>query len=326
MGGAMVNRLCLTAVALTLVATGTLVADENSNGGTAGAMRRMGYSARELGMGMCAVAMPMGAESKQYNPALMAWTEDIQVGLDYFKLSLDRSMMGVHAVIPMKPAGALGASWTRAGVDEIPEVTSWGEPTGRNMSYSEHLFSFGAALHPARPVAFGVTVNIGTATFADLGEGDLAETATGLDAGISIHPRRNLWLGVALRNVGSYYEWDSSSIWDTDGETQVKNSLPTTFAAGFGVSLFDESLNLLADYEATNEDAWDIRLGGEYILHDLGGRGEAAFRAGYNDGSITAGAGFVWPLEKIGLGLDYAVVFHENDPEEIHVLSWSFLF
>ena len=111
----------------------------------------------------------------------------------------------------------------------------------------------------------------------------------------------------------------------TDGESRVEDDLPTTFAAGVGVSLLQKNLNLLMDYEASSEDAWDLRLGSEYILRDVG-KAEVAFRAGYNDGSFTAGTGFTWPLNRVLVGLDYAVVLHENDPSEVHVVSWSFLF
>jgi hypothetical protein len=317
---------CLLLLAAScMLGTDIAAASENSNGGTAGAYRRVGHSAALMAMGNAGVAFPFGPESRQHNPALVAWNER-SVSADFMKLSLDRDLAGVHVSLPLKPMGAIGLSWSRAAVSGIPETTTWGELTGHDMSWSENLFSFGVALQPSRYFALGFGLSINTATFADLGGADdMKETAAGFDIGLSVHPMETLWLGASIRNLAASYSWDSTGIWETSGEATVEDDFPTVLNLGTGLLLLDQRLLLVVDYEASDEDAWDLRTGVEW----RGPRNEMGhyeLRAGYDDGSFSTGLGFTWPFVSVVSTLDYAVVFHENDPDALHAFTWSFRF
>lgn len=320
-------RRLLPALLLTgLLATGSR-ADENSNGGTAGAFLRLGTDARSLGLGNTGLALPGGPASRLHNPALVAWEERPAAALGMLSLSMDRSLNSVHAVLPLKPMGALGLSWTGAGVDGIPETSSWGEPTGRSMEYAENSFSFGFGVKPGKAVAIGLSLAIQSAAFRQVteGDGDLKANSASFGAGISVHPHPDWWVGLGLTNLMGTYEWDSSDLWGQDGEAGVEDSTPSLLGLGVAHTLLADRLLLAMEYEASSEQAWDLRFGAEY-KGVPGERGQWAARAGYDDGDINLGGGFHWQLTRVRVGLDYAVILPEYDPEEVHAFTFNFGF
>lgn len=321
------NTVLATATVLLLVAPGRVRADENSNGGTAGAFLRLGTDARSMALGNTGLALPGGPASRLHNPALVAWEENTAASLGMMSLSMDRSLNSLHAVLPLKPMGALGISWTGAGVDDIPETTSWGEPTGHAMSYGENAFSFGFGVKPGKAVAIGLSLSIQSAAFRQVteGGGDIKANSAAFGAGISVTPRKDWWIGLGLANLMGTYEWDSSDLWSQEGEAGVEDSTPGLFGLGVAHTLLDNRLTLCADYEASSEKAWDIRFGAEY-RGPATEAGQWAARGGFDDGDVSLGGGFGWQMRKVRLGLDYAVVLPEYDPEEIHAFTFNFGF
>jgi hypothetical protein len=323
-----INMLIVSLITLLVLGfTQELSAGENSNGGTAGAFRRIGHSARLMGMGNCALAFPAGAESRQYNPASIAWFDKKIVSLDMLKLSLDRKVSAIHGLVPLKPIGAIGMSWTGSGVSGIPETTTYGEYTGNKMEYTENLFSMGVAIKPSKYFSIGLGVGVNAAKFNNLDAdvNSVNSTSAGFDLGVVIHPHQNAWIGLSLRNLAASYDWDSSPIWDRNGEGAVVDEMPTMFGFGTGMVFLDGKLLALLEYESSSVDAWDIRTGVEY-RGQMTGPNDWALRAGWDDGSLTFGGGFIWKLKSLNNRIDYAVIFHENDPEEIHSFTWTFEF
>ncbi|MCA9786942.1 MAG: hypothetical protein KC488_10340, partial [Candidatus Cloacimonetes bacterium] len=291
------------------------------------AFLRVGSDARTLGIGNTGIAWPGGPASRLNNPALVAWEESAAASLGMVSLSMDRSLNSVHAVLPLKPMGALGISWTGAGVGGIPETTSWGETTGRDMAYAENSFSFGFGVKPGKAVALGISLAINSAAFQQVtdGGGDIKANSASFGAGLSLHPMDDWWGGLSLTNLMGTYEWDSGDLWGQDGEARVENSTPSLFGVGLAHTLLDKHLLLCADYQASSEKAWDLRLGAEYSNHQ-GENGDWAARAGYDSGNFSLGGGYGWQLRKVHIGLDYAVVIHQDDPSEIHAFNFNFGF
>lgn len=317
----------LTAAALSLALVAGAAADENSNGGAAGAMRRVGHNAALMALGNAGAAFPMSAESRLVNPALIGWWKTRQAGLDWQKLSLDRDLMGLHLLWPLRPMGAFGLSYLRAGVSGIPETTTWGEPTGRQMESAEDLFAFGVALTPSRFLALGFNMNVMGSRFSGLDEGatELKETTAAFDMGVSLHPRPNLWAGLSVQNLGGSFTWDSGPLWGSGGGGTSDDAIPVLLTLGLGGEFIQDRLLLVMDYEASDVGAWDLRAGTEWRSAP-GEMGRWALRAGWDDGSPAFGLGYAWPFATIEAGMDYAVTFHENDPSEIHTVSWRVAF
>jgi hypothetical protein len=97
------------------------------------------------------------------------------------------------------------------------------------------------------------------------------------------------------------------------------------FTVGAGAEFFQDRLLVVADYEASDLEAWELRAGLE-VRSDAQEMGRWALRAGWDDGSPALGVGFAWPFSRMEAGVDYAVTFHENDPDEIHVVTWKVAF
>jgi hypothetical protein len=315
------------ALAGALVWPGAAAADENSNGGTAGVMRRAGNSAALMALGNAGAAFPMSAQSRLVNPALIGWWKTRQAGLDWHKLSLDRDLMGVHLLWPLRPMGAFGLSYLHGGVTGIPETTTWGEPTGRDLEAADDLFSFGVALNPSRFLALGMNMSILSSRFSGLDEGatELKETTAAFDLGLSVHPRPNLWAGLSVQNLGGSFAWDSGPLWGSGGGGSSDDAIPVLLTLGLGGEFVQDRLLLVADYEASDVDAWDLRAGAEW-RSEPDQLGNWALRAGWDDGSPAFGLGFGWPFASFEAGMDYAVTFHENDPSEIHTVTWRVAF
>lgn len=319
-------RGLLTGAVLFLALSAQATTDENSNGGAAGAFRRVGQNAALMGMGNVGAAYPMAAASRLANPALIGWWKTRQASLDYHKLSMDRELGALHLLWPLRPMGAFGMSFVRSGVTGIPETTTWGEYTGRSLDHGESAFSFGVALNPSRFIALGLNMSIYTSRFEQLEEtSEFKENSAAFDLGISVHPRQNLWLGFSLQNLGGSYAWDSSDVWGQGDATSTADDLPMLATLGAAGEWIDNRLLVAVDYEASGIGAWDLRLGTEWRSAP-GEMGSWALRAGWDDGSPTAGLGFSWPFQRFEAGLDYAVTLHENDPDELHSVTWRITF
>jgi hypothetical protein len=280
-----------------------------------------------MAMGNAGAAFPLSAESRLVNPALIGWWKTRQAALDWHRLSLDRELLGLHLLWPLRPMGAFGLSYQRAGVTGIPETTTWGEPTGRQMESTDDLFAFGVALNPTRFLALGVNMSVMGSRLSGLDEGvtELKETTAAFDMGLSVHPRENLWAGLSVQNLGGSFAWDSSPLWGSAGGGSAKDAIPVLLTLGLGGQFVQDRLLLAADYEASNEGAWDLRAGVEWRSAP-GEMGTWALRAGWDDGSPACGLGFAWPFARFEAGFDYAVTFHENDPDEIHTVTWRVAF
>ncbi len=307
--------------------SGTATADENSNGGTAGSFLRVGIDARSMAMGNTGFAWAGSAAGRLLNPALLARQDQLQFSLGMMSLSQDRSLNAVHAVLPLRPMGALGLSWVGAGVDGIRETTSWGEYTGRSLEYKENAFSFGFGLKPAEAFTLGIALDVNSAAFQkvnEAGEEIKANNAT-FSIGASIHPLQNWYVGLSARGLLGTYEWDSTPLWEEDGESGAEDTIPSLLGIGVATRQLDDRLLLLVDYEVSSEDAWDLRLGAEYtgpVQED----GDWALRAGWDDGSLGFGLGLGWLFKGKRIGLDYAVTMHEYDPDDLHSFNFHFGF
>jgi len=159
----------------------------------------------------------------------------------------------------------------------------------------------------------------------DGGAVELKETTASFDLGLSVRPRHNLWAGLSVQNLGGSFAWDSSPLWDSAGGGAGEDAVPALLTVGAGGEFVQDRLLVVVDYEASDVDAWDLRGGVEW-RSEPGEMGNWALRAGWDDGSPAFGLGFAWPFARLEAGMDYAVTFHENDPDEIHTITWRVTF
>ena len=302
-----------------------LFAGNNSNGGTAGAFTRLGFGARSLGMGNAVIACHGFSQLLYENPAAIHGAENPAVDLTFQKLSLDRRLLGLSALLPLPPSGALAVEVLQSGVGDLPEITFEGEETGRTFDYRENLYALGFALSPASFLSFGISLNIFSASFLGLAEDDGAfgEKTVGLNLGVQVQPLRDLTLGGVARNLNAGYNWNGSEVWGREGDASSRDDLPRTYGVGASYALLKDALLLEMDYVVSDQKAWDVNLGAAYRLFSNSDY-KVVLRSGRFEEAVTAGLGLSFRVRGYVLGLDYAVRFPRYDPQGVHLFTWSF--
>ncbi|ACF13599.1 conserved hypothetical protein [Chloroherpeton thalassium ATCC 35110] len=204
--------------------------------GSAAPYARMGFSSRGMALGNAGSAVVLDGEfHPYYNPAVLAFSEFYMAHASYAALSLDRKLNFVSVSGKVGPGAGLGFSWINSGVSDIDGRDSDGNATG-NFSTSENLFmlSFANRFSPA----FSVGVNL-RGYLADFYDGVESSFAVGFDVGAIYRVRpdslSSLAFAVAIQDVKSKYEWDTTPIYDLDG-TNTTDDLPTTYKLGASFS------------------------------------------------------------------------------------------
>jgi hypothetical protein len=80
---------------------------------------------------------------------------------------------------------------------------------------------------------------------------------------------------------------------------------------------------LTSDYVVSSRGAWDVNFGCEWTK-PLAGRRFLHLRGGQMASDWTAGLGLQFFMRDYPLAFDYAIRFDKYDPEEVHVITWSF--
>ncbi|MFQ5651478.1 MAG: hypothetical protein ACE5IY_16205 [bacterium] len=313
-------------------------ADLYGQGGRAGAFLRVGVGARAKALGDAYSAIATGVEAAYYNPAGLPFIENKQVMASYRFLSLDRQFSYIGFGMPVQPKarkgqkainGGFSLAWLRAGVEDIDGRNTDGEHFD-DLSNSENAFVFAFALNPAPMLSFGLTFKVLWNRFPSLGsEGEtISASGVGFDFGAMLFPVDWLTLGVVVKEINSKYRWNTEDLFGEDGSETV-DDFPKIIR--YGVALTPPRFGkviLALDYEQIyKEKIFASKL--DDRLH-IGA--EAAFwhdfvvRAGFDDGSVTAGGGYAFSLIGKKSQLNYAFISPGNRPEEEHIFSWVFQF
>ncbi len=292
-----------------------------------------GIGARASGMGNAFVSIANDGSAGYWNPAgmvLVRHRETTAMHAERFGSLVNYDAFGYVQVqnAERKHRSAFGFSVIRSGVDDIPftsidSTTTPGQQrfqVDRYESWSEwgFLFSYGRLLRDDLSVGGSVKV-IYKAIDADNAIG------FGFDLAAIARPWRALSVGLLLQDATS-----TILIWD--GRTETIN--PTAkLGASYPFKVpFSGTLVLAADVDARFEGrdfaaqasagavSGDFHLGAEYWYREL-----LALRAGSDEGSFTAGAGFRFPLGYRSIGVDYAFLQH-NDLDDSHRVSALFKF
>ena len=334
------RRLSLFIIMLSVLA-GTAVAGEY-----AADFLRIGVGARPLGMGGAFVSLADDASGMVWNPAGAAQVEKAAVHLDHAALFQGLAQYNaVSASFLVQPELAVGVSWIRLGVDEIPRYNalqgtrldryttgrnrSTGEPEGYfqdnenavlvTVAKSMHFdFRVGPGFNKIDvplDVSFGVT---GKTIHQNLD--DHRGSGQGVDAGILasiptlVHTSGNVLarfnLGAAIRDAAR-----TTLVWDTD--SKHRDQIDPAFVLGASyqhhLPVLKADVTVAVDREMGDYDAW-------YYGAEMSVFNRIALRAGMSDEHFTAGAGIQWG----GVRVDYAFISHTLD--NTHRVSGGFYF
>jgi len=202
------------------------------------------------------------------------------------------------------PAYPPSSSEARATEDESGHLIS-------TFSDAENAFMLGAGLPVVATT--GLDVNLGM-TIKYFHHSLFNNRATGLGADfgslISIHRNgfvKELGFALVIQNLGAKMKWDTDS--------NLEDDIPTTLRFGSAVELKTVPVSIALDVEKPEHQGARIHTGAEYAVSKF------ALRAGLDDMSLTAGAGFGFELKQFDLVIDYAYTDDDISDKGLHFFS-----
>ena len=320
------SRIFIWLICFILVGTGLA---ENGDGGYAGAFLRMGMGARAKALGDAYTAVPEGAVSGFYNPALLPHLERRYLDISFAFLPLDRHLDYIayaQSLVPPAEDGdnplkaGFSLAYIRAGVDHIDGRDFSGNSIG-DFSHSEHAFYLSFGLCPLPFLSVGVSGKVLYSRFPSLGQDDSAISSTGfgLDVGAFAVPLPNLTIAAVLHDNLSKYTWNTDKVWERG--TSTTYAFPQILRAGISYRLPKDWLLITAEMENSAEQNPRYHVGAELYAQDVG-----ALRIGWDHDLPTFGIGFKMSLFGHQTGLDYAYVAAGDSPRADHIFNWSFIF
>lgn len=275
----------MLAVAFALASTALVAPADAGSAGGAAAYLKMGVSARALGMGEAFTAIADDASSTYYNPAGLGGLKKREFLTMHAMLSLDRKFDFANYVMPdPKKRGVWGLSWTKFGVDEIPEtrVDGAGNPV-LDANGNVRIFSYFSDQENAYTLSFGKQMSEKRRLGASLKYlkhtlFDASASGIGLDLGWHLKSDDKTSFGLAVKNLGASLKWNTAS-----GQ---KDNVPVTLVGGVAYQLKPRVLTAL-DIEQTGSESVKVKLGVEGKVNE-----KIALRAGVNNKKFAIGAGF----------------------------------
>lgn len=293
--------------------------------GYSGSFLRMGTSARAMAMGSGFTAEQDNSFSAYHNPASIAFLKYRQASFTYHSLALDRRFIASSFATHLPPTAGVGVAWVSSGVDKIDGRTTAGEHT-KMLSTSQDGFYITFAQRLQKWVSVGINVKI-LYSQLPMNESNLSGKGTGFDVGVLINPGKRLTLGLMIQDLNSYFQWNTSSVFEDEGSV-YRDIFPAIFRAG--ATYKTQKLYIVGDLgiiagEKTdgnfNRLGQSLRVGVEYKY-----KNNYYFRTGLGNGRIGAGGGMNFSfIEKNDAFLDYALIV-EAPAGFAHIISYAFHF
>jgi len=317
----------------------TLFAGDGSRKGTAGAEQLLiPVGARSIATSSAFVSNVTGLEALFYNPGGLDRMNGTEAMFNYMNYIADINLsyfaIGTHLDI-----GSFALSFKTLDFGDIP-ITTFDNPDGTGATYSPAFYVLGLAYSKSLTDRVSAGVN-----FSLINETILNTSAVGfaIDFGVQYKFQENLFLGVAVKNIGTNMEYTGE---DLKVKTDVPGSALTSGRAVyeadteefqipsyFELSLayrfdFDESNNLLVGSTFRNNNNLEdqIRFGMEYSFQNL-----LYLRGGYDflvensdqqiyDFSVGGGINYEM-VEGISVRFDYAYRSVKDFPTDNHVFT-----
>jgi hypothetical protein len=329
-----------------IVAVLSLVTITDVAAQSAGAVGRMGFGARGIGLGNALVADASGLGSPFYNPALAPVTERQNVEASVGLMSFDRRMQFLQFAAPMRPRAGIAAGLVHAGVSGIDGRDNSGYHTGE-LSTDEYALFLAFGVRVSDRASIGLNLQVFR---ADLYETLPAVNSIGIDLGVLLQPTDALTIGVVLDDLLARYSWDTAGMYGASGRT-TSDPFPTRLRAGATYHLPSYQVRLFSEAEARISSRDERRRGNEFIDGEAIGivddetisigstfgrlgiewmpRPEFAVRAGmdrlFQDGlegaRPSAGLMFEQPLGNLLIRAEYGAVLEPYDAGLAHLIS-----
>ncbi len=289
----------------------------------------LGVGARVLGMGGAGTALSADAYAPYWNSAALGQLTRYEVSFMHSTLNGEDAYDFVSYVHPLKERGAIGVSWLRVGVDDIPitglpvasrpiGATNRPEVIGTfNNTDNAFLFASGWRL----PSLYGMDLRVGGTLKLLYMSGYRSTNAIGGGADIGFiamtNPEKSHHLTLGLQASDAFQTklyWNTPPLSaDLTSHTEtIPPHLKIGIATTHKLTVFRSALILALDTYI--KDGVELHAGAEWTLFDL-----LALRIGLAERSgslesvrqLTAGAGLnLRFVTGAGAGLDYAFANH----------------
>jgi len=291
------------------------------DGGYAGAFLKMAIEARPAAMGGAYVGFSNDAAGQLYNPAGLQTITTRIFSSSYRLMKLDRKMGFISMVLPTRLQSALGVSWLYAGYGDVEGRDKAGFLSGEMISSNEHVFGVSFAKRFVPYLGLGVKLNFYLKKHAGISANSIGIDLGGLLHIDSLFPYgsmeykaiNDIQVGGTIKHIAAKYPWEEE---DVDLAATRTDEFPMAFALGASFKTFKRKLLVAADLEKNTKQSFLVRLGAEYFI-DRGLR----IRSGVNDGTLTAGAGFSFELDRVMLVINYAFVNERVDEGSDHIFT-----
>jgi len=209
-----------------LIGCGLLYAGDTSRKGTTGADQLLiPVGAKTVATAGAFMASTTGTEAIYINPAGLSGSESSEALFSYTDYIAGMKLAYFSAAYYMGDLGSVGLSFKNLNFGDIP-ITTAANPDGLGATYSPSFFVLGLTYSKAVTDRVRAGVNM-----KYINESIMATGANGLafDFGVQYKFLGNLWLGVALKNIGSDMRYTGT---DLQQKTQVPNATPTSYGSG----------------------------------------------------------------------------------------------
>lgn len=296
----------------------------------AGAFSRMGFGARGIGMGNAMSAITTGELNSYYNPALNSFQEGNSFHTSYSFLSLDRNLNFVNFTKRFgsgkkgKAIPGISVGIINAGVDNIDGRDSQGNKFD-DLSTSENQFFLSLSNRFSNKLALGVSFKF---YYYKLYE-DVTASGLGFDIGALYLLNENITLSFMVSDIDSKYEWDSSNLYGTSGNTTT-DKFPVLKKIGVSYKFNEPNIIAAVEFENSNAETNYIRVGAEYNIFE-----NLYIRAGVDKINISnfdvpvrpaAGFSYFYPLSIGVVGINYAFAIEPYSSFDQHIVGLNINF
>ncbi len=319
---------------LTLLCLSSSLFADDGDAGYAGSFLQVPIGARPTAMGSAYISLSNDASGAFYNVAGMSSLRRSVIATSYRSMGLDRSLGYVSFVLPAQGNAVIGLSWLNAGSGSVVARNTDGDPLGFDLSQSDNQIAIIFSKRFERYLSFGFKGSYLHSQFAEM-----TAFSVGIDLGVTLYLSQlfsretrdlmaiqDIRAGLIVRNLEAVYKWNNDDYLEAHGSSTAGGSdhidkVPVEIGIGASARFLNRKLLLASDLVKNIEQSFVAHLGAEYYLNE-----KFALRTGYTDNSMTAGFGYLFKLDNLGLAFDYAFSTDKVDEGSEHIFSFDLLF
>lgn len=296
----------------------------------AGEFLNIGVGARALGMGGSFVAIADDATTAYWNPAGLGNIRNTEIAFMHAGMFGLDNYDFVNCIQPISKTSALGLSWIRLGIDDIP-ITGLSKPGDMSASNrpvivgymqdteNAFIFSYGKKIKsPIQITDFDVTIG-GSTKFIYNSVSGIQRNAIGFGGDLGLFCKKTLSTTKdedkkAFISFGTTAQdfFKTRIIWNTTSSPSHTDIIQPNIKIGIAYSQFISKISSRMTFtmDANTRYGLETNYGIEYNLGNL-----LSLRAGIQNNDFTAGAGlniaFARGDSELSFLIDYAFLSHE---------------